>query len=75
MAIKGILRKLHHSQPQTEWFIKRVFTCRRLHLNKNIAEIFPLIIIPLLAIQITPGRITTSKLSNESRTVWTVSTN
>lgn len=69
MAIKGILRKLHHSQPQTEWFIKRVFTC------KYCKEIFPLIIIPLLAIQITPGRITTSKLSNESRTVWTVSTN
>lgn len=40
MAIKGILRKLHHSQPQTEWFIKRVFTCRRLHLNKNIAKRF-----------------------------------
>lgn len=68
MAIKGILRKLHHSQPQTEWFIKRVFTCRRLDLSKNITkyykEIFPLIIIPLLAIQITPGRITPSKLSN-----------
>lgn len=40
MAIKGILRKLHHSQPQTEWFIKRVFTCRRLDLNKNITKRF-----------------------------------
>lgn len=42
MAINCILRKLHHSQPQTEWFIRRVFTCRRLDLNKNITKRFSL---------------------------------